>query len=148
MFATFLAFAAVIAFLVANVQKYGNEKDRKITNAVPMPKIHGYTSAFSAGVLLSNGLFHFLHGILGYGEFPAPFAKVLGHGIPADISNIVWGIFNFTAAFVLIMRCRKSFAKWMLAFLLIIGAIIIALPLRFVLLSATLEHIHFDNSTI
>lgn len=135
MFATTLASLVVIAFIINNVQKYKSKKGGKITNTVPMPKMYGYKSAFAAGVLISNGLFHFLHGILGYGEFPAPFAFVLGYGIPTDISNIVWGLFNFVAAFVLIMRCKKSATKWILVLLFIVGIIVMSLLLKFVLLS-------------
>lgn len=135
MFATFLASAAVIGFLSLNIRKYRSRKGEKIMEAVPVCKIDSYKSAFAAGVVTSNGLFHFLHGILGYDEFPAPFAKVFGRGIPTDISNIVWGFFNLAVAYVLIIRCKKSDTKWTFILLFISGTVIMALLLRFVLLS-------------
>ncbi|GFP75810.1 hypothetical protein [Clostridium fungisolvens] len=134
MFATSLASMAVIAFLIANVQKYKIKKDGKTSENVPISKIYGYILALAAGAVTSNGLFHFLHGILGYGEFPAPFAKVLGRGIPADISNILWGLFNFIAAFVLISRCKKSENKYIIALSFIIGATLMSFLLKFVFL--------------
>jgi len=135
MLATFMATTAVIAFLVANVRRYSNKKDGKITDTVPMPKLHGYISFFAAGVVTSNGFFHFIHGVLGYSEFPAPFAKLLGYGISTDISNIVWGFFNLTVAFILIIRSKKSATKWMLVLFFITGTLTMSILLRFVLLS-------------
>lgn len=88
MIASFLATAAVIAFLLAMIRRYQGSSGT-ITDAVRMPKLYGYLSAAFAGVMIANGLFHFLHGILGYREFPAPFAKVFGRGLASDISNMV-----------------------------------------------------------
>ncbi len=133
MFASFLATVAVIAFLFAMIRRY-QDGSGTITDAVRMPKLYSYLSAAFAGVVIANGLFHFVHGILGYGEFPAPFAKVFGRGFASDISNICWGLFNFIVAIVLIMRCRNSASKFTLVLFFIVGLIGMSFLLRFVLL--------------
>ena len=108
MFASFLAIIAVIGFIVRNLLKYQNTKNESNTGELSGPKEYRYIYTFIAGVLTANGFFHFVHGILGFGEFPAPFAKLLGRGIPSDISNIVWGLFNFAIVVLLIKRYKNG----------------------------------------
>lgn len=128
---TVLATFAVIAFLVTNIKKYHGGK---ITSAVAMSKQQGMKSALAAGIVTANGLMHFIHGIFGYVDFPAPFAKMFGHGLPADIANVLWGLFNLMAAILLVIRCRKSLPKWQLILLILTAAFLMFLLLRFVLL--------------
>lgn len=135
MFVAFLVTAAIIGFIVRNLLKYQNKKNGKNTGELLEPKKYKYLYVFVAGVVTANGLFHFLHGILGYGEFPAPFEKLLGHGIPTDISNIVWGLFNFAVVFLLTIRYKKAVPKWTFVLLFILGVVAMSLLLRFVLVS-------------
>jgi hypothetical protein len=135
MFVAFLVTVVVIGFLVRNLQKYKNKKNGKNAGTLSESKKYRYIYVFAAGVVTANGLSHFLHGILGYGEFPAPFAKLLGHGTLTDISNIVWGLFNFAVVFLLIIRYKKSVTKWKFVLLFILGVVAMSLLLRFVLIS-------------
>ena len=135
MFASFLATAAVIAFIVVNARRYQGQNIGRITDAVTMPAMNAVISALAAGVVTANGLFHFLHGALGFGDFPAPFGQLLGRGLPSDISNIVWGLFNLAVATLLALRSRKSIPFWKFTLFLVLGAAAMGLLLRFVLLA-------------
>ncbi len=55
---------------------------------------------FFIGVLLVNGLPHFIQGICG-NTFQTPFAKPAGVGESSALINVIWGVFNFIAAYSL-----------------------------------------------
>jgi hypothetical protein len=49
-----------------------------------------YVASFFSGVLLTNAIPHFVHGISAE-PFPAPFGKYLGPGLPSYVANVLWG---------------------------------------------------------
>jgi hypothetical protein len=49
-----------------------------------------YVASFVSGVLLTNAVPHFVHGISAE-PFPAPFGKYLGPGLPSYAANVLWG---------------------------------------------------------
>lgn len=109
MLATYVACIAIASFLIRTIIKYRNKKDN-----IPKTKRKSwyyYILSLVAGLVATNGFFHFSHGILGAGDFPAPFSKLLGKGVPTIVSNVVWGIFNFIVSFLLIISCRKGQSK-------------------------------------
>ena len=104
MFPTYLAVVVIIAFLMVRVLQ------RNSKNISPL---NYRIRSFFVGVLLANSIPHFIHGVSGE-NFPAPFGYLLGPGIPTVISNVIWGIINFTIAYYFYMslnerRFEKSF---------------------------------------
>lgn len=56
---------------------------------------------FLAGILLVNGVPHFVQGISG-NRFQSPFAKPPGVGESSPLVNVLWGSFNLTAGYSLL----------------------------------------------
>jgi cytochrome c biogenesis protein CcdA len=67
----------------------------------------GYASSFFSGVLFTNALAHFSHGISGE-EFPAPFGFALGRGFTEHLSNVLWGFLNLVLGYSLFVRGKVS----------------------------------------
>ena len=65
--------------------------------------IWGYLLVFLAGALLSNGIPHFVSGVLG-APFPTPFAKPHGVGDSSPIVNVLWGFGNGIVGALLALR--------------------------------------------
>jgi hypothetical protein len=57
-------------------------------------------SYFFAGAFLTNGIPHFVSGLMGR-PFQTPFAKPPGKGLSSSATNVVWGFFNFTIGYML-----------------------------------------------
>lgn len=53
------------------------------------------------GAFLSNGVPHFVAGVMGR-PFQSPFAKPPGQGLSSSTVNVLWGFFNFVAAYLLL----------------------------------------------
>ncbi|MDD5039316.1 MAG: hypothetical protein PHN78_08415 [Dehalococcoidales bacterium] len=62
---------------------------------------YDYLAYFFAGVLLANGVPHFVHGISGK-KFPSPFASPRGIGESSPLVNVIWGSVNFLIGYLLI----------------------------------------------
>ena len=62
---------------------------------------YAYIAYFFAGVFLTNGIPHFVHGISGK-KFPTPFAKPAGVGESSAVVNVLWSMINFIAGYVLV----------------------------------------------
>ncbi len=62
-----------------------------------------YVMCFFSGVLFTNALAHFSHGISGE-QFPAPFGFALGDGFPEHLSNVLWGFLNLVLGYSLFVR--------------------------------------------
>jgi hypothetical protein len=60
-------------------------------------------SYFFGGAILSNGMPHFVSGVMGY-PFQSPFAKPPGQGLSSSTVNVLWGVFNFVVSYILICR--------------------------------------------
>ena len=61
---------------------------------------YDYIACFFAGLFLANAVPHFVHGVSG-DRFPTPFAKPPGKGLSSATVNVVWGLFNLVAGFLL-----------------------------------------------
>ena len=62
---------------------------------------YAYAAYFFAGVLLANGVPHFVHGISGK-RFQSPFASPPGIGESSPLVNVIWGLANFVAGYALL----------------------------------------------
>jgi hypothetical protein len=69
-----------------------------------MKRTH-YAGAFFAGMLLSNAVPHFIHGISG-DPFPTPFADPPGKGLSSPTVNIGWAFANIVAGYGLFQRAN------------------------------------------
>ena len=66
-----------------------------------------YLVCFFSGVLFTNALPHFTHGVSGE-YFPAPFSFLLGRGFPEHLSNVIWGFINIVLAYNLFIIGKIS----------------------------------------
>ncbi|NQT74787.1 MAG: hypothetical protein HQ553_18775 [Chloroflexi bacterium] len=62
---------------------------------------YAYLAYFGAGLLLANGIPHFINGISGR-RFQNPFASPPGVGESSPFVNVLWGTVNFAIGYVLI----------------------------------------------
>jgi hypothetical protein len=67
-------------------------------------KWYHYIACFFAGAFLANTVPHFVHGISG-DCFPSPFANPPGRGLSSPLVNVLWGLGNLVAGYVL---CRAG----------------------------------------
>jgi hypothetical protein len=68
---------------------------------------YSYIACFFSGMLLTNVVPHFVHGISG-DRFPTPFAHPRGRGLSSPIVNVVWALFNLVAGATLFRVGRVS----------------------------------------
>lgn len=61
-----------------------------------------YLAYFAAGLLLTNGVPHFINGVSG-NKFQSPFASPPGVGKSSPMVNVIWGMVNFLIGYMLIM---------------------------------------------
>jgi hypothetical protein len=66
-----------------------------------------YVTCFFAGVFLTNGIPHFVHGISG-DKFPTPFGKPPGKGLSPPFINVLWGLFNLVIGSFLLWYSKVS----------------------------------------
>lgn len=60
-------------------------------------------SYFFGGIFAANAVPHFIAGLMGR-AFQSPFARPPGKGLSSATVNVVWGFFNMTVAYVLVLR--------------------------------------------
>ncbi len=60
-----------------------------------------YFAYFAAGLLLTNGIPHFINGISGR-RFQSPFASPPGVGESSPVVNVVWGLVNIIIGYALL----------------------------------------------
>lgn len=74
-----------------------------------------YLAEFVSGLLLANGVPHFVQGISGE-NFQSPFASPPGVGESSPLVNVVWGFANIAIGFALLRSFEPqgsgSFAGW------------------------------------
>jgi hypothetical protein len=58
---------------------------------------------FFGGVFLANTIPHLVSGISG-SPFQSPFASPPGEGLSSSTVNVLWGMFNLTVAYLLVVR--------------------------------------------
>ncbi len=87
-----------------------------------------YIAYFFAGVLLANGVPHFVHGISGK-RFSSPFAEP-PEGKSSAVVNVVWGMGNFVVGYALIVGVGKfAFGFTIDALMVGIGAVVTSIGL-------------------
>ena len=62
-----------------------------------------YVAYFFGGAFLANALPHLMSGISGH-AFQSPFASPPGEGLSSATVNVLWGLFNLVAGYVLVCR--------------------------------------------
>jgi hypothetical protein len=60
-------------------------------------------SYFFGGMFLANAVPHYVSGMMGR-SFQTPFAKPPGKGLSSSTVNVLWGLFNAIAGYVLLLR--------------------------------------------
>jgi hypothetical protein len=93
-----------------------------------METIHwyNYLAAFFAGVILTNAVPHFTHGISG-DKFPTPFSKPPGKGLSSPVFNTLWACFNLLIGYILFRVSEVSSNDKILLSLFFIGIVSISL---------------------
>ena len=88
-----------------------------------------YLLQFVSGLLLANGVPHFVQGICGH-PFQSPFASPPGVGESSPVVNVLWGFLNLAAGFALLFAFAPKgsdvIAEWSLVAL---GALVMAVAL-------------------
>jgi hypothetical protein len=86
-----------------------------------------YVIEFFTGVLLTNGIPHFVQGLSG-NRFQSPFAKPPGVGESSALVNAVWGFANLLAGAVLLVYFHPVGSQSILGWITIgIGSFITAI---------------------
>ena len=62
-----------------------------------------YVAYFFGGAFLANALPHLGNGVSGH-AFQSPFASPPGEGLSSSTVNVLWGLFNLAAGYVLVCR--------------------------------------------
>ena len=86
-----------------------------------------YVSYFFGCAFLANALPHFGNGISGY-AFQSPFATPPGVGLSSSTVNVLWGLFNLAAGYLLVCRVG-NFELRRTRHVLVLGAGILAMSL-------------------
>lgn len=98
MIASYIALAAIIAFVLRMAARHSRGTEGAGDNSKPASTFRYYVGSFLAGALFANSIPHFIHGVSGE-YFPAPFVHNLGRGVGTNIANVVWGLINFGAGY-------------------------------------------------
>ena len=83
---------------------------------------HAYPVLFFSGMLLANGVPHFVRGISGQ-KFQSPFASPRGVGESSPIVNVLWGFANLAIGLAMLSDWPGSDAT---AAWLVVGAGVLA----------------------
>ncbi len=90
---------------------------------------YAYVAYFFAGMLLVNGVPHFVRGVSGR-RFQSPFASPPGVGESSAIVNAVWGLVNLVAGWALVFGVGSfAFGLTTDALMVGLGALVTALGL-------------------
>jgi hypothetical protein len=88
-----------------------------------------YILQFISGLLLSNGVPHFVQGVSG-NWFQTPFATPRGVGESSPLVNVLWGFANFAIGFALLWafapKGAEVAAEWMIVGLGVLVAAVFA----------------------
>jgi uncharacterized membrane protein len=88
-----------------------------------------YIAYFFGGVCLASTIPHLVNGISGH-PFQSPFASPPGQGLSSSTVNVLWGMFNLTVAYGLILRVgRFDLRKTRHVAVLALGMLLMALNL-------------------
>jgi hypothetical protein len=92
--------------------------------------LHVYLLQFVSGLLLANGVPHFVQGISG-NWFQSPFATPRGIGESSPLVNVLWGFANLAIGFAILWsfapKGSEVVAEWMLVGLgILVSAVFLA----------------------
>ncbi|MDR3620573.1 MAG: hypothetical protein P4L85_14575 [Paludisphaera borealis] len=65
-----------------------------------------FIAYFFGGFFLANTIPHLVNGISG-SPFQSPFARPPGEGLSSSTVNVLWGMFNLVAAYLLLVRVGR-----------------------------------------
>ena len=102
--------AALLIRLVLRFLRQEKARDG-VPGSAPKAWAH-YAMCFFSGVLFTNALAHFSHGISGE-QFAAPFGYALGNGFPEHLSNVLWGFLNLIIGYSLFVQGKVSERGWL-----------------------------------
>lgn len=68
---------------------------------------YNYIFGFLAGAFWANFVPHFVHGISG-NSFPTPFARLGIKEVSSPVVNVLWGLFNLIAGYLLFRIAKIS----------------------------------------
>ncbi len=104
-------YLAAIVICVAIVRGIVYVLQRRKANGISQPlEKTGWgrlLSGFVSGVLFTNAVPHFVHGVSGE-TFPAPFGPYLGTGLPEHLANVIWGFVNMVLGYNLFVLGKVS----------------------------------------
>lgn len=89
---------------------------------------YDYLMDFFGGAFVCNAVPHLTRGLCG-SAFPTPFASPPGRGLSAAWLNVLWGMFNWLAAYALLRYGQFSFGSWSLVIVTFAGALLIGVQL-------------------
>jgi hypothetical protein len=73
---------------------------------------YGYLLLFASGLLLTNGIPHFVQGLSG-APFQSPFARPPGVGESSPLVNVYWGFANLAGGVALVLRfAPRDYLGW------------------------------------
>lgn len=109
-----------------------NATDLKSKPEAPTRWYH-FIAYFFGGAFLTNAVPHFVAGVLGQ-PLQTPFASPPAEGLSSATVNALWGLFNLTAAYILLVRTgRFSLRRSSHAMVFAAGMTLMALELARVL---------------
>ena len=88
-----------------------------------------YLLEFVSGLLLTNGIPHFVQGLSGH-RFQSPFASPPGIGESSPLSNALWGFANLAVGFILLWFFRPQGSAAVVGWILVgLGALLASVQL-------------------
>jgi hypothetical protein len=84
-----------------------------------------YVLEFVSGLLLTNGVPHFVQGVSGQ-PFQSPFASPPGVGESSPLSNALWGFANLAGGFILLWFFRPQGSEAVVGWVLVGLGILLA----------------------
>jgi hypothetical protein len=88
-----------------------------------------YLLNFVSGLLLTNGIPHFVQGLSGH-PFPSPFATPPGIGNSSPLINALWGFANLAVGSILLRLSRPQGSKAAIGWILVgLGSLLAAVCL-------------------
>src|ERR1700689_5942189 len=86
-----------------------------------------YGLQFVSGLLLANGVPHFVQGVSGH-RFQTPFASPPGIGESSPLVNVLWGSLNLVVGFALLIEFAPKGADVVLEWMFVgLGVLVMAL---------------------
>ncbi len=91
-------------------------------------KWYHFLACFFAGMFLANAVPHVVQGVSG-NPFPSPFATPPGKGLSSPTVNVLWGLGNFLAGYLLLRLGKVSQERWWNLLVFFIGVITMCIML-------------------